>query len=100
MSQYASLSHQLASFIFCSASHLQFALLIKVEDAFFEAVHLAEHQGFIKHSVVTPQQRHSLPLQDLLSLQNICIRKRKKKLVKKIVFPTHFCHAFLFCGVT
>lgn len=37
-------------------SHLQFALLIKVEDAFFEIVHLAEDQGLIKHRVVTPQQ--------------------------------------------
>lgn len=37
-------------------SHLQFALLIKVEDAFFEIVHLAEDQGLIKHGVVTPQQ--------------------------------------------
>lgn len=27
----------------CSLFHLQFALFIKVEDAFFEVVHLAEH---------------------------------------------------------
>lgn len=35
--------------------YLQFALLVKVKDAFFEVVHLAEHQSFIKHSVIAPQ---------------------------------------------
>lgn len=48
--------------------HLQFALLIKVEDTFFEVVHLAEDQSFIEHRVVTPQQRHRFHLQDLLPL--------------------------------
>lgn len=36
--------------------HLQFALFIEVEDAFFEVMHLAKDQGFIKHRVVAPQQ--------------------------------------------
>lgn len=57
--------------VFIQSRYLQFALLIKVEDAFFEVVHLTEDQSLVKHCVVTPQQRHSLPLQDLLSLQNI-----------------------------
>ncbi len=35
--------------------HLQFALFIKVQDALFEVMHLAEDQGLIKHSIVTPQ---------------------------------------------
>lgn len=35
--------------------YLQFALLVKVKDAFFEVVHLAKHQSFIKHSVIAPQ---------------------------------------------
>lgn len=48
--------------------YLQFALLVKVKDAFFEVVHLAEHQSFIKHSVVTPQKQNSLLLQDFFSL--------------------------------
>lgn len=54
-----------------SHPHLQFALLIQVEDAFFEVVHLAEDQRLIEQSVVTPQQGQSFPLQDLLSLPNI-----------------------------
>lgn len=40
--------------------YLQFALLVEVKDAFFEVVHLAEYQSLIKHSVITPQQQHSL----------------------------------------
>ncbi len=71
--------------LFC-LPHLQFALLIKVEDAFFEVVHLAEDQGLIKHSVVASQQRHSFPLQDFFSLPNTCIRE--KQMLKMILF---FC---------
>lgn len=49
--------------------YLQFALLVKVKDAFFKVVHLAEHQSFVKDGVIAPQQRHGLLLQHLFSLE-------------------------------
>lgn len=54
--------------------HLQFALLVQVQDAFFKVVHLAEDQRLIEHGVVAPQQRNSFSLQDSFSLPNICIK--------------------------
>lgn len=59
-------------------TNLQFALLIKVENAFFEVVHLAKDQGLIKHCVVTPQQGHSLLLQDRFSLPKNELHKKAK----------------------
>lgn len=53
------------------AAHSQFPLLVEVEDAFFEVVHLAQDQGFVKHSVVAPQQRQCCPLQHLFPLKNV-----------------------------
>lgn len=56
----------------------QFALLVKVQDALFEVVHLAEHQSFIKHGVVAPQEGHSLLLQHFLSLLIWKYKKNRK----------------------
>lgn len=56
--------------------YLQFALLVQVKDAFFEVVHLAEHQSLVEHGVITPQQQHSLLLQDLFPLQTYAITKK------------------------
>lgn len=67
--------------------NLQFALLIKVEDSFFEVVHLTEHQSLIKHSVVAPQERHSFHLQHFLSLPN----KSRNKTANKLVLLTGTC---------
>lgn len=70
----------------CRGFYLQLALLVEVQDAFFEVVHLAEHQGFVEHGVVTPQEGHSLLLQDFLSLE---IWKYKKKRKLKCKNPTY-----------
>jgi len=56
-------------------NHLQFALFIQIQHSFLEVVHLAEHQGLVKHSVVTPQKGQCCLLQDLLLLSH----KRQKE---------------------
>lgn len=72
--------------VLLNISNLQFALLIKVKDSFFEVVHLTEHQSLIEHSVVAPQERNSFYLQHLLSLTN-------KSRSNTVSLYGHFCFA-------